>query len=196
MGRLGIIDTPGFGDHINKEDAWKPIEDYIDTQYSTYLTAESRIQRQAYLQDTRIHACLYFVPPRVHGLRKIDLEFLARLHEQVTIIPVIAKADSLTIDERRKMKSTVRRQLEENKIFAYYFPEETTEQANPLVAREYKKDTKFCNGIEEQPFSVIGSNFMMDGRIRARKYPWGVVDIENVEHSDLRLLRDCIMKTN
>ena len=27
-------------------------------------------------------------------------------------------------------------------------------------------------------------------------HPWGIVDIENEEHSDLKILRDCLMKTN
>ena len=118
--RLGIIDTPGFGDHINNEDAWRPIEDYIELQYKTFLQEECKVNRDFGLQDSRVHACLYFIPPRVHGLRKIDLEFLQRLHDKVTIIPIIAKSDSLTVDERKKMKGVVRRQLEDNKIFAYY----------------------------------------------------------------------------
>lgn len=193
--RLGVIDTPGFGDHVNNEDAWRPIEDYIEQQYSRYLAAESRVNRKPNNKDTRVHCCLYFVPPRVHGLRQIDLEFMKRLHEQVVIVPVIAKSDALTSDERRVMKSKIRAQLDEYGIFVYYFPDQL-EDSRALSPAEYTKDMKFSAHIGQQPFSVVGSNCVMDGRLRARKYPWGIVDIENPEHSDLKVLRDCLMKTN
>ena len=34
--------TPGFGNHINNEDVWRPIEDYIELQYKTVLQEECR----------------------------------------------------------------------------------------------------------------------------------------------------------
>ena len=46
-----------------------------------------------------VHCCLYFIPPYGHGLRQIDLEFLKRLQYKVNLVPVIAKADTLTKDE-------------------------------------------------------------------------------------------------
>ena len=49
--------------------------------------------------DTRVHCCLYFIPPYGHGLRQIDLEFLKRLQYKVNLVPVIAKADTLTKPE-------------------------------------------------------------------------------------------------
>jgi len=88
------------------------------------------------------------------------------------------------------MKARIRQQLEDQRIFVYYFPEE------PLAPKDYTTDTKFFVDRSHQPFGVIGSNLVMDGRLRARKYPWGIVDVENPEHSDLQILRDCLMKTN
>lgn len=49
--------------------------------------------------DTRVHCCLYFIPPYGHGLRQIDLEFLKRLQYKVNLVPVIGKADTLTKPE-------------------------------------------------------------------------------------------------
>ena len=49
--------------------------------------------------DTRVHCCLYFIPPYGHGLRQIDLEFLKRLQYKVNLVPVIGKADTLTKTE-------------------------------------------------------------------------------------------------
>lgn len=41
-------------------------------------------------------------------LRPIDVEFMKRLGKIVSIVPVIAKADTLTIEERHEFKERVR----------------------------------------------------------------------------------------
>ena len=67
-GQLTLCDTVGYGDQINKEDSFKAIVDYIDTQFENYLQEELKIKRSlsAY-HDTRIHACVYFICPTGHG---------------------------------------------------------------------------------------------------------------------------------
>ena len=40
-------------------------------------------------------------------LKPLDVEFMKRLHDKVNIIPLIAKADTLTPDECREFKKTV-----------------------------------------------------------------------------------------
>lgn len=41
-------------------------------------------------------------------LRPLDLEFMRRLSKIVNVVPVIAKADTLTLDERAEFKQRVR----------------------------------------------------------------------------------------
>ena len=41
------------------------------------------------------------------SLKPLDIEFMKRLHDKVNIIPLIAKADTLTPDECREFKKTV-----------------------------------------------------------------------------------------
>ena len=67
----------------------------INFQFASYFEAESGLNRKSII-DTRVHCCLYFIPPYGHGLRQIDLEFFRRLQYKVNLIPVIAKADTLT----------------------------------------------------------------------------------------------------
>ena len=43
----------------------------------------------------------------VDSLKPLDIEFMKRLHDKVNIIPLIAKADTLTPDECREFKKTV-----------------------------------------------------------------------------------------
>merc|ERR1712080_664559 len=56
---------------------------------------------------------------------------------------------------------------------------------------------KQMNGI--LPFAVVGSNdFVKVGNkmVRARQYPWGVVQVENENHCDFTRLREMLIRTN
>jgi septin 3/9/12 len=63
--------------------------------------------RDRYIQDTRIHCCLYFINPTGHSLRPIDVIVMKKLSEVVNVVPVIAKSDSLSLDERVAFKLKV-----------------------------------------------------------------------------------------
>ncbi|XP_030068596.1 septin-12 isoform X2 [Microcaecilia unicolor] len=102
--RLTVIDTPGFGDQINNQNCWDPIIKYIAEQYEKYLREEIVIKRKRRIPDSRVHCCIYFVPPTGHWLRPLDVEFMKRLSKIVNIVPVIAKADTMTLEEREEFK--------------------------------------------------------------------------------------------
>lgn len=40
---------------------------YIKDQHSAYLRKELTAQRERYIQDTRIHCCLFFIQPSGHA---------------------------------------------------------------------------------------------------------------------------------
>jgi Septin len=80
---------------------------YIKDQHSAYLRKELTAMRDRYIQDTRIHCCLYFINPTGHSLRPIDVIVMKKLSEVVNVVPVIAKADSLTLEEREAFKQKV-----------------------------------------------------------------------------------------
>ncbi|KAG0411033.1 hypothetical protein HPB47_011842 [Ixodes persulcatus] len=65
--RLTVTDTPGFGDQVNNENCWLPILEYINEQYEKYLSEEQSVTRKKHIPDTRVHCCLYFVPPSGHS---------------------------------------------------------------------------------------------------------------------------------
>jgi len=64
--------------------------------------------RDKHIPDTRIHAALYFIAPTGHTLKAIDIVVMKRLSEVVNVVPVIAKSDSLTLEEREAFKQRVR----------------------------------------------------------------------------------------
>ncbi|OWK03870.1 SEPT3 [Cervus elaphus hippelaphus] len=53
------------------------------------------------------------------SLRPLDLEFMKHLSKVVNIIPVIAKADTMTLEEKSEFKQRVRKELEVNGIEFY-----------------------------------------------------------------------------
>lgn len=105
--RLSVIDTPGFGDFVNNDDSWRPIVENIEQRFDTYLEAENKVNRSN-IVDNRIHACVYFIQPTGHSLKPLDIEVMRRLHTKVNLIPVIAKADTLTDEEIALFKQRVR----------------------------------------------------------------------------------------
>lgn len=63
--------------------------------------------RDKHIVDSRIHCCLYFIRPSGHSLKPIDIIVMKKLADVVNVVPVIAKADTLTMEERAKFKETV-----------------------------------------------------------------------------------------
>nr|XP_027239370.1 septin-2-like [Penaeus vannamei] len=121
--KLTIVDTVGYGDQINKEDSFTAIVDYIDKQFDDYLQEELKIKRclSAY-HDARIHACLYFICPTGHGLKSIDLVCMKKLDSKVNVIPIIAKADTISKAELTKFKQRIIQEIKANNIQIYQFP--------------------------------------------------------------------------
>ncbi|KAM7441283.1 Septin 4 [Porites harrisoni] len=187
--RLTVVDTPGFGDAVDNTDCWKPIIEYIDSKFEEYLNAESKVYRKPF-PDDRVHCCLYFIAPTGHCLKPLDIEFMKRLHNKVNIVPVIAKADTLTQEECTKFKKQILKEIEENDIGIYRFPDLGGEDDEDVAAVSMK---------DRIPFAVVGSNTVLEvngKRVRARVYPWGVAEVENVDHCDFVALRNMLIRTH
>ena len=86
--------------------SWQPVIEFIESRYEEYLNAESRVHRREVL-DSRVHCCIYFIAPSGHSLKPLDVEFMKRLHDKVNIVPVIAKADTMTPEEIIRFKKQV-----------------------------------------------------------------------------------------
>ncbi|KAK5815704.1 septin [Linnemannia elongata] len=182
---LCIVDTPGFGDELNREHNVTPIMEYIDKQFEEYMTAERHPGFRKAIPDTRIHAVLYFIAPNGHGLKELDARALQTLAKKVNVIPIIAKADTMTAEEKVSFKHILLRDLQEHgiKTFPSDYPDEV-DGAEEL--------------LQHIPFSVIGSDTIArigNRDVRCRTYRWGVVEVENAEHSDFVYLRELLMST-
>jgi septin 7 len=104
--RLTVVDTPGFGDFINNDESYDPIVKNIEQRFDAYLEAENKVNRMN-IVDNRIHAVVYFIQPTGHSLKPLDVEVMKKLHTKVNLIPVVAKADTVTDDEIDNFKKRV-----------------------------------------------------------------------------------------
>ncbi|CAL4077714.1 unnamed protein product [Meganyctiphanes norvegica] len=187
---LTITDTPGFGDHVNNENCWDPIISFICAQYERYLTEETKVDRPLHINDTRVHCCIYFIPPTGHYLSSLDVEVLKHLHQIVSIVPVVAKADTLTLEERTSFKERIRSDLLHHGIKIY-----------PTMDYEDKEDEIENNKIRERlPFAIVGSTAWHENglgrKVLGRKSNWGLVEVENKSHNDFAFLRDLLIRTH
>ncbi|XP_075755336.1 septin-12 isoform X2 [Pelodiscus sinensis] len=188
--KLTVTDTPGFGDQINNENCWDPIIKYISEQYEKYLREEILISRQRKIPDTRVHGCVYFVPPTGHWLRPLDLEFMQRLSKIVNVVPVIAKADTLTLEERAEFKQRIQKDLKAHGISVY--PQEDFDD---------DPDDRLLNDKirDKMPFAVVGADkeHQVNGkRVLGRKTKWGIIEVENPAHCEFPLLRDLLIRSH
>lgn len=46
--------------------SWQPIMKFINDQYEAYLQEEININRKKRIPDSRVHCCIYFIPPTGH----------------------------------------------------------------------------------------------------------------------------------
>lgn len=182
--RINVVDAPGFGDNVDNNEAWLPITNFIDDQNEQYMLQTSQPER-ARTADMRVHACLYFIRPTGHQLKPLDIECMRTLSTRVNVIPVIAKADTLSADEIAAFKERIRETLTANQIEVYAPRDLATgeKQESPL------------------PYSVIGAGDRevtnaLGEKVRGRQYLWGVAEVENEQHCDFKKLRNMLIRTH
>ncbi|KAL7747418.1 Septin spn4 [Sorochytrium milnesiophthora] len=187
---VNVVDTPGFGDYVNNRDAWVPVIEFIDGQHETYLRQEMQPSREDIL-DGRVHACLYFITPTGQNLRALDIETMKKLGTRVNLIPVIAKADTLTPADLQTFKLRIRDCLAYHNINVYNCVSPDVDD------EELQRNHDLMSAI---PFSVIGSDEDVrtpDGRsVRGRQYLWGVSEVENEDHCDFKKLRNLLIRSH
>jgi septin family protein len=122
--KLTIIETSGYGDQIDKGASHEEIVAYVSAQCEAYLQEELSLRRSSCRQinDTRVHACLYFITPTGHSLKALDLSTMKVLDRRVNIIPVIGKADTICKNELAEFKRRIMSELSAHGVSIYQFP--------------------------------------------------------------------------
>uniref|UniRef100_A0A672RSG3 Zgc:162239 n=1 Tax=Sinocyclocheilus grahami TaxID=75366 RepID=A0A672RSG3_SINGR len=183
--------SPKFRSMVSNFFFWKAAVHYVDQEMEKYRRNEIGLNRKN-ITDNRVHCCLYFISPHGHGLKPIDVNFMKALDQKVNIVPVLAKADSLTPKETCNMKAKILTEIDKFKIRIFQVPE-----CDPDNGDLFKQQTLELK--RSIPLAVIGSNTVVERngrRVRARVYPWGIVEVENPSHSDFVHLRNMLVRTH
>lgn len=179
-----VINTPGFCDSIDNQFSYVPITEYIDQQLRLYMFQEEQPDRLE-LADNRVHACLYFINPTSKGLSTSDIEALRHISNRVNLIPIIAKADTLTLEETKELKELIRHIIEAQEI---------------KICEHIEDDEVKSKILEQVPYTIIGSESHIIKKngtsVRGRKYEWGVAEVDNEEHCDFTKLKNVLLSTN
>lgn len=166
-----LIDTPGYDPvpGTRGDGGHGIVLGRLAKGFRQMLAQERRIQRRPGWQSPpdqpqqgAVDVVLYFFSP--HRVRKADLALLRQLHGRTSIVPVLAKADSMTTDELAAFRSDVTSALQAAKI-----------------------------GIAHAPVAIITASRPAGGEPLGREYPWGIAESESTApgytHSELLRLR-------
>lgn len=115
----------------------------------------------------------------------MDIDFLRRLHNKVNVVLVIAKADSLTTNELKKLKANILNDLETHKIQLYQFPDCDSDEDEDF--KQQDRELK-----ESIPFAVVASNSLVE--VGGRKVIW-VYSFEPFWIRKWACLYECAYKT-
>lgn len=170
------IDSPGYGDEIDVYSSFKRITDYIESGFDKIIQLEAEDNRPDFHSLDRnigVDAVLYFINP--HRLKKFDVEFLRRVHKLASVIPIIAKADTLTSIELMEFRKDVKKHLEAENIDVFAGP-------YAIISCGVTSTAPEGNECEDTVYYS-----------RGREYAWGTAFADNPDHSDLPILRQLLL---
>ena len=115
--------------------------------------------------------CLYFIAP--HRLKDNDVAFMKEISKLLPIVPVIAKADTMTSQETTDFRKEVSEKMRQANIRLY----------------DFEHDPRIADKPDLPPFTLI-----TDRSMKERVYAWGTCEMNNAAHSDFTLLKDLVIK--
>lgn len=182
--RLTVVDCKNYGEALCLKDPHVPLVTLIDSLFADFHKRESGFDRRN-IRDNMIHCLFFFISSIGFGLTKPDIEFLKAVHNRVNIVPIIAKAEALTKDERAIFKRRVKDDLEKHRINVYQISD-----PDPDDTDEMKREIKEIQ--DAMPFAVCTIARKADNSLAERCYPWGKIDCYDRLHSDFLLLKSML----
>lgn len=124
------------------------------------------------------------------SLKPIDIVVLKKLSDVVNVVPVIAKSDSLTLEEREAFKERIKEEFAFHNLRMYPYDNEEQDEEERATNSRIK---------DLIPFAVVGSenSIVVNGRqVRGRQNRWGVINVEDENHCEFVALRDFLTRTH
>ncbi|EIE90642.1 hypothetical protein G6F47_009945 [Rhizopus delemar] len=221
---LTLIDTPGFQAEYLVDKQLHDIMKYIEHQFDLTLAEESKVKRNPKAVDTQVHCCLYFMDPKKSSLDEYDVRILTKLSNRVNVIPVIGKADQLTLAQKNRLKVKITEDIY-NKIPIYGIPaqQEDEEEEDEEDEENRKKPENLVEFIEQFdyeeedqetrtildylkviPFTFIsyedepstGKPLEIPNVPLGRDFGWGTIDCLSEIYSDFIQLKQVLLSSH
>ncbi|KAK2930016.1 hypothetical protein FoTM2_010356 [Fusarium oxysporum f. sp. vasinfectum] len=186
---------------------------FLESKFEETFAEEMKVVRSPGVQDTHIHATFLVLDPsrldrniasarnpaingqqnghlgaRVLGSldEDLDLQVLRTLQGKTTVIPVIAKADTITTKHMNVLKRSGHR---ESPAASPSSKRLSTSSIRRHKAQEEAKEKE--DEIPFLPLSIISPDLYEPGVI-GRQFPWGFADPYNEEHCDFQRLKEAV----
>ncbi|OAD03699.1 hypothetical protein MUCCIDRAFT_178919 [Mucor lusitanicus CBS 277.49] len=194
---LTIIDTPGFGAEYLVDKQLHDITKYIEHQFDLTLQEESKVKRNPKAVDTQVHCCLYFIDPKKSALDEFDIRILKRLSNRVNVIPIIGKADNLTLAQRNRLKPSIIKDIYTTyKIPIYGMPDEEDDDEDDDDDDEGSKKEAKPTTLDQflQQFDYEKED--NDTQSLGRDFGWGSIDCLGEKYSDFVKLKHMLLSSH
>ncbi|KAI7827137.1 Septin-domain-containing protein [Gamsiella multidivaricata] len=158
-------------------------------------SAEEQQQPQPFIEQLLVDspmahslpdACLYFV---LYDLKPVDIVFMKRIMNHVNLIPILAKADTLSVNQLWKAKAKILKQLQDNQIEFFRFGL-THEELREMAAEKLAGGPPFALStaeLEAQNVNAVPATNLTDLAIAINEGKFAD------SHSDLRLLQTLLL---
>lgn len=182
---LTIIDTPGL---CEDGDGLHTCLEFIEQQFESHLQEEMKVNRNPVGLDNMIHAVLYLLPQG--PLSELDLEAIQQLQRRTNVVPLMARADTVTQKQCLVVREQLRKSLQPFNALHFLESGEYEDEDTELYLSEVK------SFYERVPMSVVGAEFDSgDPFVHPKALPltrvfsFGTLNIEDPKHSDLGCLK-------
>ena len=123
-------------------------------------------------------------------MKPIDIVVLKKLSDVVNVVPVIAKSDALTLEERMAFKERIKEEFQFHNLRMFPYDEDEHDDEERALNAHIKALI---------PFAVVGSekNITVGGQsVRGRQNRWGVINVEDERHCEFVALRNFLTRTH
>lgn len=199
---LDIVLFPCSGNMIDNSKTPQIISNYLDNQFELILNEEKKINRTKGLIDTRPHVCLYFLRGISRGLKEFDVKVMKEIGHKVNLIPIISKADTLTVEELNFNKHLIMQDIKNFGINIFDFQNDTIDgtlcefgETEDLMNKDRDYGYSLINDLV--PFALTCGDKVEedeDGNLmHKREYLWGGVIAEDRTQSEFLLLKGILL---
>ncbi|KAG0004090.1 Septin 4 [Entomortierella chlamydospora] len=174
-----IHDFVGYGQSLDAKETIDRVDIFLAEQYiatrdlfGAFITPLSmatrpgppaeKSQPQPFLEKLLVNspmahslpdACLYFV---LYDLKPVDIAFMKRIMGHVNLIPILAKADTLSANQLWKAKARILKQLEDNQIEFFQFGF-TIEELKTMAVEKQAGGPPFALSTSDLETQKVGS---------------------------------------